>query len=129
MGLLGDRLRIAREAKGWTQVYVAKILDITSQALSNYERGDRDPDTPLLKQLSEIYEVSSDYLLGLSDDPSPHQKIETIAAHRSDDPMTELPEEARRSVEEFIDYIYKKYAPDKAPLYVPFLMPGKFKMM
>lgn len=109
MGILGDRLRASREAKGWTQVYVAKIVDITSQALSNYERGDRDPDTPLLKQLAELYEVSADYLLGRTDDPGPRPKIETIAAHRTDDPMDELPEAARKSVEEFIDYIYKKY--------------------
>ncbi len=71
MGILGDRLRSSREAKGWKQVYVAKILEITSQALSNYERGDRDPDTPLLRQLAELYGVSTDYLVGLTDDPAP----------------------------------------------------------
>jgi len=137
MGILGDRLRASREAKGWTQVYVAKIIDITSQALSNYERSDRDPDTPLLKQLAELYEVSTDYLLGLTNDPSPRPKIETdsagnlakdieslsprdrnametlldalkgtdedigpevMAAHRTDDPMDDLPEEALKSI-------------------------------
>ncbi len=61
---LGDRLRSAREEKGWKQTYVAKMLGITSQSLSNYERGDRDPDTSLLARLADLYDVTTDYLLG-----------------------------------------------------------------
>ena len=64
---LGERLREARENKGHSQTYVAKTLGLTSQAISNYERGERDPDTPLLKTLAEFYEVSTDYLLGRYD--------------------------------------------------------------
>jgi len=70
--LLGQRLKLAREKKGWSQIYVSKILDgVTNQALSNYERGERDPDTHLLKQLAQLYDVSVDYLLGRTDDPKP----------------------------------------------------------
>lgn len=68
---LGDRLRISREKKGWSQVYVSKILDITSQTISNYERNERDPDSSTLNKLAELYDVSADYLLGRTDDPTP----------------------------------------------------------
>lgn len=61
---LGDRLKKARLQRGLTQVQTAKILGIANTALSNYERGERDPDTTLLKRLSELYGVSTDYLLG-----------------------------------------------------------------
>jgi transcriptional regulator with XRE-family HTH domain len=61
---LGDRLKKSRMQKGLTQVQTAKILGIANTALSNYERGERDPDTTLLKRLSELYGVSTDYLLG-----------------------------------------------------------------
>jgi len=81
---LGKQLRIAREKKGWTQVYVAKILGITSQTLSNYERGERDPDTPTLQRLAELYEVTTDYLLGHSD-------------------STTIAELGKKGLEEFID--------------------------
>jgi transcriptional regulator with XRE-family HTH domain len=67
--MLGERLRLAREKKGWSQVYVASLLNITSQSLSNYERGERDPDTPLLNKLADIYEVSTDYLFGKTNNP------------------------------------------------------------
>lgn len=66
---LGERLRHARERKGWTQVYVARTLGITAQALSNYEHDFRDPDTGVLQRLAEFYGVSTDWLLGRINDP------------------------------------------------------------
>lgn len=62
--VLGSRLRKAREKKGYSQRDVAKWLGITGSSLSNYERGDRDPDTTILVRLADLYEVTADYLLG-----------------------------------------------------------------
>lgn len=64
---LGERLRISRMRKKLTQKEVAKKLNISNISLSAYERDTTDPDTKTLKKLSEIYEVSTDYLLGLTD--------------------------------------------------------------
>ncbi|HBV95644.1 MAG TPA: hypothetical protein DEF36_01140 [Desulfotomaculum sp.] len=64
---LGERLKKSRQEKGLTQVEAARALGITNTALSNYERGERDPDTSLLKRLSELYGVTADYLLGNAD--------------------------------------------------------------
>ncbi|MGG1021618.1 HTH-type transcriptional regulator ImmR [Bacillus licheniformis] len=61
---LGERLKIARENKNWSQEKAAEKVGITKSVLSNYERDYRDPDTKTLKRLSDIYEVSTDYLLG-----------------------------------------------------------------
>lgn len=52
---LGKRLKVARLNKGLTQEEAAKHLGITFQALSNYERDVRDPDTKLLKSMAELY--------------------------------------------------------------------------
>ncbi|MDO6450552.1 helix-turn-helix domain-containing protein [Oceanobacillus profundus] len=64
---LGERLRISRMRKKLTQIQVAKKLNISNISLSSYERDTTDPDTRTLKKLSELYEVSTDYLLGLTD--------------------------------------------------------------
>ncbi|MDU7577930.1 MAG: helix-turn-helix transcriptional regulator [Bacillus subtilis] len=62
---LGQRLKEARLKAGYkSQTEAAKQLGITSQVLSNYEGGRRDPDTQTLKALAELYNVSADYLLG-----------------------------------------------------------------
>ncbi|MGI6491494.1 MAG: helix-turn-helix domain-containing protein [Pelotomaculum sp.] len=83
---LGKRLKEARTNKGLTQEEAAKHLRITFQALSNYERGVRDPDTDLLKSIAALYGVTADYLLGLSDVKTP---IKTIAAYHDGDDWTE----------------------------------------
>jgi transcriptional regulator with XRE-family HTH domain len=95
---LGSRLSKARIGKGLTQENVAKILGITYQALSNYERGARDPDTELLAKLAELYSVSADYLLGLDTKKAP----ETIAAHHDGDEWTE---EELEDIEKFKEYV------------------------
>ncbi len=63
---LGERLRLLREKKGLTQVALAKKLNIPNQNVSNYERDFRQPDYETLKKLADLYEVTTDYLLGHS---------------------------------------------------------------
>ncbi|MEC1900706.1 helix-turn-helix domain-containing protein [Bacillus atrophaeus] len=61
---LGKRLKAARKKCGLSQIQVAEKLNISNQVISNYERDFRDPDTKTLKQLSDLYNVSTDYLVG-----------------------------------------------------------------
>lgn len=62
--ILGERLKEARKLKGYTQMEAASKLGITNGALSGYERNYRDPDTEMLKKLANLYEVSTEWLLG-----------------------------------------------------------------
>ena len=64
---LADRLKKAREKKGLKQDTVAEELKIARTRLSQYETGSRTPDVQTLYMLAEFYQVSSDWLLGLSD--------------------------------------------------------------
>lgn len=60
---LGERLRLLREERDWTQRQAADIFGITSGALSNYERDKRSPDIYTLKKIADVYGTSVDYLL------------------------------------------------------------------
>ena len=60
------RIRDLRQAADLTQKQVAKILKCSQQVYSNYELGQRDIPTEVLIKLSELYKVSVDYILGLS---------------------------------------------------------------
>jgi transcriptional regulator with XRE-family HTH domain len=66
-----DRIRIVRQQKGLSQLHMAKKLKISRQAYNNYEKGRREPDIGTLAQISDYFDVSSDYLLGLIDAPNP----------------------------------------------------------
>lgn len=58
-----EQLKILRTQKGVSQQKVADYLEITRQAYSNYENGNRDPDNETLLKLGEYFGVSVDYLL------------------------------------------------------------------
>lgn len=65
---IGERIKYLREAKGLTQKDVATKLGLESAAVSKYELNLREPNIEALKKLSEIFEVSTDFLLGLTPD-------------------------------------------------------------
>ena len=64
------RIRDLREDRDFTQKQLAKKLNCSQQVYSNYELGQRDIPTDILIKLSKIYNVSVDYILGLSNLPS-----------------------------------------------------------
>lgn len=64
-----QRLRDLREDRDLLQRQVAERLRCSQLVYSNYERGERDIPTDILIRLSEFYDVSVDYLLGLTNNP------------------------------------------------------------
>ncbi len=63
------RIRDLREDKDLTQKQVAEMLNCSQQVYSNYELGQRDIPTDILIKLSRFYKVSTDYILGISNNP------------------------------------------------------------
>ena len=57
------RIRDLREDKDMTQKQIAEILNCSQRVYSNYERGDIDIPTEILKKLADFHDVSVDYLL------------------------------------------------------------------
>lgn len=57
------RIRDLREDKDMTQKQMAEILNCSQRVYSNYERGDIDIPTEILKKLADFHNVSNDYIL------------------------------------------------------------------
>lgn len=64
--ILSERLAKARTKKGYTQQQIAEFLECNRATVTNYENGKRTPDVDTIVKLAKLYEVSADYLLGLS---------------------------------------------------------------
>ena len=62
--ILGERLKDCRKRLELTQQEVAEKLGVTSASISSWESGARRPDFEMLDNLSNLYDVSFDYLLG-----------------------------------------------------------------
>ncbi len=70
MNKLSIRLRELREEKKLLQKDIANFLNITTSAYGYYEQGKREPDTHTVNSLADFYNVSSDYLLGRTNNRS-----------------------------------------------------------
>lgn len=64
------RIRDLREDHDLTQRQVAAILEITQPQYFRYEQGYRDIPTDLLIKLADLYETSTDYILGRTNNPA-----------------------------------------------------------
>ena len=62
-----EKLKELRNEKKLTQKQAAQLLNISTTCYSGYEQGYREPDFKTLVKICRLFEVSSDYLLGLAD--------------------------------------------------------------
>ena len=77
-----EKLIQLRKSRGLSQEALAEQLGVSRQAISRWELGETTPDLANLKQLSELYGVSADYLLHdeyASDEDLPKVKATTEA--------------------------------------------------
>lgn len=76
--LLGERIEKCRKKAGLTQQQLAAELHVQRQIVSYYENGSRKPDIDMLRTLAAFFEVTTDYLLGLTNAPTVDAEIQAI---------------------------------------------------
>lgn len=64
-----ERIRNLREDKDLTQTHIANLLNTSQTVYSRYERNERSLPIEMLYELCKFYNVSADYILGLTDNP------------------------------------------------------------
>ncbi len=69
--MLGEMIAEVRKDHGDTQIKLAQKLNVSVQTVQAWEQGRSSPDHETLVKICKLYNVSSDYLLGLSNvDPA-----------------------------------------------------------
>ena len=68
-----DRLRNLRQKKNIMSKTMAELLNITPRNYQRYETGEVDPPTSKLIKLADYFDVSTDYLLGRTNNPDSHK--------------------------------------------------------
>ena len=66
------RIKDLREDHNLTQASVAKYLNIKQNTYCQYENGQRQLPIPHLVALAKLYQTSTDYILGLTDNSTPY---------------------------------------------------------
>jgi len=104
---------------------MANALDISPGNLMGWDNPSSDPNTSSVPNLVEIIRNDSYTLAGRTPTPADRTYLsnmvdsyidessdQTIAAHRTDKPSADLPEEALQSIEEFKNFVRAKYIKD-----------------
>lgn len=112
--IVGDRIRGERKRLGLTQEELAEKINVSGKSvISNYEQGYSNPDLDTIKLFARLFDCTSDYILGLSNQhrPSPPKNNEedeeieldfTIAASNEDGYGKKPSPELKRLVHEII---------------------------
>ncbi|MCL2852346.1 MAG: helix-turn-helix domain-containing protein [Defluviitaleaceae bacterium] len=99
--MLSQTLVDLRKKRGFTHDYVAEYLKITRQAYSFYESGKREMNFESLCMLADLYNVTTDYLLGRSDvtnSPFDDEEIGIIRTYRN------LDQRAKETVKNILSF-------------------------
>lgn len=64
---IADKIRYLRDKAGYTQTYLAKRLGISRSAVNSWEMSLSSPSVANIIEMTEIFHVSADYLLSISD--------------------------------------------------------------
>ena len=65
--MIADKIKELRLSRNWTQAELARRLGIARNGVNAWEQGLSTPSLSSVIELSKVFSVSSDYLLGLSE--------------------------------------------------------------
>lgn len=111
MATFAERMKYERQRLNLSQEELAYKVKLGRTSISKYETGKQIPEMPTLENLANFFNVSIDYLLGKTNSRNydkDEKEERTIALH-SDYNYDELPPEARKEIENFIEFIKIKY--------------------
>lgn len=104
---IGDKIKQLREEINMSRSELAQKIGITYYALSKYETNERQPDYDTLKNIANLFDVSTDYLLGRTDIRTPYNKT-TTDKEKTPFNIDELSPESQKELEKFIELLKLK---------------------
>ena len=102
--MIGERLSELRQDLGLTQQELADKLSISVHTVSSYERNISTPDDEMKKKMSQMFDVSIDYMLGMTDNQLAVNQAKSQVLL-----LQNLPDTAMKELNHFILYLKIKY--------------------
>jgi len=124
MSTLGERLKLIRKENNLTQEELGKIFGLTKYSISLYENNKTSPSDDFKTKLASYFNVSVDWLLGLTDEKLPADKLREASAkykksseYSLDDFLKKVPdltEKEKSSLEAHLDFALKLIEKERA---------------
>ena len=112
--MIGDKLKKLRQGKKLTQTEFADKIGISRGTYAHYEINKRQPDYQTLIKIARFYDVSTDYLLGVTNNPSRDENKEQKLKEFLEQPgvpydeNTYIPEEKLKALRELLESVAEK---------------------
>ena len=106
--MIGERLLELRKEADLTQDDLAAILNINKHSISSYERNKSEPPDAIKIAIARYFDVSIDFLLGLTEIPTPLERQQQILRLPASFPRHMLPE-----LMNYVDYLVYKEKTNK----------------
>ncbi|HZG77156.1 MAG TPA: helix-turn-helix transcriptional regulator [Paenibacillus sp.] len=91
MSIFASRLKELRIKNRMTMTELGRDIGVAKSTIAGYENGDREPSLRIVASIARVCNVSSDYLLGLTDlrDAPPQEIARPYGFHWKGEPLTD----------------------------------------
>lgn len=90
--IIGNRIKSERRKRGLSQTELGKLCNSSRASISCYERAQRSPDISILVKFAQVFNTSIDYLIGLTSNAEPDNRVIGATIGLSDNAIATLKE-------------------------------------
>ncbi|KEK24736.1 helix-turn-helix domain-containing protein [Bacillus gaemokensis] len=113
--MIGEIIKKLRKEKNITQEQLGNVIGVSKMAISYFEKGKKAPGRETLEKIADYFNITTDYLLGRSDDPELNEHESKIVTEEGNNILKlieTLPKEERQKaweqLEMYVSYIKSK---------------------
>lgn len=113
--LIGEKIKELRKNSKITQEQLGNAIGVSKMAISYFEKGKKSPGRESLEKIADYFGVTTDYLLGRSEDPELNEEEDNVVSEEGKNIMSlieSLPEDERKKAWEQLE-MYVTYMQNK----------------
>ncbi|MFI8680440.1 helix-turn-helix domain-containing protein [Bacillus thuringiensis] len=113
--MIGEKIKELRKNSKITQERLGNAIGVSKMAISYFEKGKKSPGRESLEKIADYFGVTTDYLLGRSEDPELNEEEDTVVSEEGKNIMSlieSLPEDERKKAWEQLE-MYVTYMQNK----------------
>lgn len=113
--MIGEKIKELRKNNKITQEQLGNAIGVSKMAISYFEKGKKSPGRESLEKIADYFNVTTDYLLGRSEDPELSEEENKIVTEEGKNIMAlieRLPEDERKKAWEQLE-MYVTYMQNK----------------
>ncbi|MCU5201303.1 helix-turn-helix domain-containing protein [Bacillus paranthracis] len=113
--MIGEKIKELRKNSKITQEQLGNAIGVSKMAISYFEKGKKSPGRESLEKIADYFEVTTDYLLGRSEDPELNEEEDKVVSEEGKNIMSlieSLPEDERKKAWEQLE-MYVTYMQNK----------------